>query len=118
MPVETAADRLAFIETDDFAVEATYTPVSGGASSTVLGIFDSSAEVIELDGEAAVQSRRPRFLCRVDDLTNGGKESDQLVLSSSQLLAAGLDTNAAGTYLVRVVQPDGTGMVELILEKQ
>ena len=118
MPVETASDRLVFLETDDFAVEATYTPVSGGGSSTIQGIFDSAAQIIEVEGETAVESRRPRFLCRVDDLTNGGKESDQLVLSSSQLLAAGLDTNAAGTYLVRVVQPDGTGIVELILEKQ
>lgn len=118
MPVETAANRLAFLNTDEFAVEATYTPVAGGASWTIQGIFDSAAIALEVGGEVDVQTRKPVMTCRVDDLSGGGKQGDTIVLSSAQLLAAGLDTNAAGTYKARIVQPDGTGMVELALEKQ
>jgi hypothetical protein len=118
MPVETAADRLAFLNVDEFGVEATYRPSIGGLSWVIQGIFDSDASVIEVGGEVPVQSRRPRLVCRVDDITDGGNENDTVTLSSAQLLAAGLDTNAAGTYRVIVVQPDGTGMVELALEKQ
>lgn len=118
MPVETAADRLTFVNADEFAVEATYTPVAGGASWAIKGLFDSAAIAIEVGGEVDVQTRKPMMTCRVDDLSGGGKQGDTIVLTSAQLLAAGLDTNAAGTYKVRIVQPDGTGMVELALEKQ
>ncbi len=118
MPVETAADRLTFLNSDEFAVEATYTPAAGGASWTIKGLFDSAAIAIEVGGEVDVQTRKPMMTCRVDDLSGGGGEGDTIVLTSAQLLAAGLDTNPAGTYKVRIVQPDGTGMVDLALEKQ
>lgn len=118
MPVETAADRLAFFDTEEFGVEVSYTPAAGGGATTIIGHFDSAAASIEVDGEVAVQTRQPQLQCRVGDLAGGGHEGDTISITSGQLTAAGLDTAPAGTYKVRVVEPDGTGMVTLILEKQ
>lgn len=118
MPVETAADRLAFFDTDEFGVEVSYTPAAGGGATTIIGHFDSAAEQIEVENEIAIQTRRPQLQCRVEDLSGGGNDGDTIVVTSGQLLAAGLDMSAAGTYTVRVAEPDGTGMVTLILEKQ
>lgn len=118
MPVETAADRLAFLSADEFGCEVTYTPVSGGASSTIVGIFDSDFIAVDVGGEVPAATRQPRIHCRVDDLAGGGREDDVIAVSAGQLLAAGLDTNAAGTYLAKIIQPDGTGFVTLALEKQ
>lgn len=105
MPVETAADRLQFLNTDEFGVEATYTPVSGGASSTVKGIFDAATQAIEVGLEVAISSTSPQFQCRTADLTNGGKQRDTFVI-------------AGVTYKAKDVQPDGTGMTVVMLEKQ
>ena len=118
MPVEPAADRLAFVDTAEFAVTASYVPAAGGAPRSLAGVFDSDEVVVDLGGEATVQSRQPRLTCRVDDLDLGGRKGDTVSLSEAQLTAAGLDRNAAGTYKVATVKPDGTGMVLLILELQ
>lgn len=118
MPVESAADRLAFLDSDEFAVEATYMPTGGGSTRTVLGIFDSDFIELDVGGEVAAASRRPVIRCRIDDLTSGGREGDTFAMTSQQLEAAGLDTNAAGTYRVMLVQPDGTGFADMALQKQ
>lgn len=118
MPVETAADRLVFLDADEFGCEVTYTPVGGGGSSTVVGIFDSDYLAVDVGSEIQAATRQPRLLCRVDDLVAGARENDVIAISAEQLVAAGLDPAGAGTYLVKVIQPDGTGMVTLALEKQ
>lgn len=118
MPVETAADREGFYNTDEFGCEVSYTPVGGGSTTVIAGIWDSNTVLIDTESQVGVQSRAPTFMCRVDDVTSGGKYGDQIVVTQAQLLAAGLDPDPAGTYLVKVIEPDGTGMVTLILEKQ
>lgn len=117
MPVETAADRLTFLSADEFGCEVTYTPVGGGLPLTVVGVFDSDFIAVDVGGEVPAATRQPRLHCRVDDLTLGGKEGDVIAITALQLAAAGLDTNSAGSYRVSVVQPDGTGMVTVALEK-
>jgi hypothetical protein len=118
MPVETAADRLAFVNSDEFACEVSYTPVGGGPARAIAGIFDSDYLAIDVGGEVEAATRHPRISCRVDDLTLGGKEDDSFVITAGQLEAAGLDVKGAGTYLVKLVQPDGTGFADLTLERQ
>lgn len=104
MAVESAADRLSFLSVDEFGVTATYTPVSGGGSSSVIGIFDN--DFLQADGgESVAATRAPRFHCREADLTNNGREGDTLVIN-------------AVSYLVTVPHSDGTGMTILWLEKQ
>lgn len=103
MAVETADDRAIFIGTDDFGVVATYTP-SGGAASTVNGIFDNDFIEIDAGGGVGVAMQQPRFHCRTADVSNAA-EGDALVVNTV-------------SYIIRIVQDDGTGMTMLVLEKQ
>ena len=105
MTIETDADRLLFLDLDDFAVTATYTPVTGGASTSVKGIFDAASAAIEVGLEVSISSTSPQFHCRTSDLTNGGKQRDTFVISGV-------------TYKAKDVQPDGTGMTVVMLERQ
>lgn len=105
MSAESAADRAAFLSVDDFGVTATYTPAAGGASSSVTGIFDAAHLSVDLGAAVPVSSTNPVFHCRSADLSDGGTENDTLVINGA-------------TYKVRDVQPDGTGMTMLELQKQ
>jgi hypothetical protein len=103
MAVETDIERAIFVDIDDFAVAATYVK-SGGGTSTVNGIFDN--EYFGADAQAGVLfvSAQPRFLIRSSDLPTGATFGDTITIS-------------AIAYTVRVIQPDGTGMTTLVLEK-
>jgi len=105
MAIESAADRLVFLSVDDFGVTASYTPVAGGASTDVPGIFDKEYFEIEAGAEVGVAGTQPRFVCRTEDLSGGGSFGDALVIGTV-------------TYKARVVRPDGTGMTALYLEEQ
>ncbi len=105
MGVETEADRLQFLDTDEFAVEATYTPVTGGGSSTVKGIFDAASTSLEIGIEVAVASTAPQFHTRTADLTNGGRQGDTFVIEGT-------------TYKAVNIEPDGTGFTIVRLARQ
>ena len=98
MAVETDTERAIFVELDDFAVAATY----GGG--TVNGIFDK--EYLELDsgGSVAFAVNQPRFVCRTSDVSDAA-DGDSITISGT-------------SYIIRVVQEDGTGMTTLVLEEQ
>jgi len=98
MAVETDIERAIFVEIDDFAVAATYN------GSTVNGIFDK--EYLELDsgGSVAFAINQPRFVCRTSDIA-GAADGDAITISGT-------------SYVIRVVQDDGTGMTTLVLEEQ
>lgn len=91
--------------TEDFSVFADptmfgsvgmYTPV-GGAAVAVNGIFDAAYE------EAAdIEGSSPVFGCATASVS-GARHGDALVV-------------AGVSYVVRGVQPDGTGWTRLILE--
>lgn len=101
MPVETAADRAVFVAANDFGVEATYT--KAGFRKTIAGIFDN--DFVEVDGGGIpFAMQQPRFLVPTSDVSTIA-EGDSLVI-------------ATVTYIVRVRQDDGTGMTNLVLEKQ
>jgi len=102
MAVESATDRAIFVGVDDFGTAATYTP-SGGASSTVNGIFDNDFIEVDAGGGVGVALQQPRFHCRTADVSSAS-EGDALVVSGVN-------------YTIRIVQDDGTGMTMMILEK-
>ena len=99
MAVETAEDRAVFVNPAEFGVTATY-----GASS-INGIFDSDYFAASVGAQVDIEGARLRFLCRTADLPSGGTHGDTIVIG-------------AVTYKVREVHPDGTGMTELVIEKQ
>jgi hypothetical protein len=103
MAVETATELAIFFETDDFAVDATFTPV-GGAASTVKGIFDKEYLEMESGGSVAFAINQPRFVCATSDVSTAA-EGDAIVISATD-------------YKIVVVQDDGTGTTTLVLEEQ
>lgn len=90
-----------FLSTDDFAVEATFTP-SAGDAATIRGIFDAEFVAIDPGGSVGVSTAAPMFQARTVDVTNayGGT----LAVNST-------------TYDIIEVRPDGTGMTTLILQE-
>ena len=104
MPVESAADRLTFLDTDEFGISATYTLSAGGAS-TVQGIFDAEfREVVADEFGVGVGVHPPGFTMREADLPSGYGDGDSLTVD-------------AVVYTIRAHEKDGTGMVVMRLEK-
>ena len=102
MAVETATERAIFVSIDDFGTSATFT--HSGTSTTVSGIFDNDFVEVDAGGGIPFAMQQPRFLARTSDVS-AAVEDDTLVISGT-------------TYKIKVVQPEGTGMTNLILEKQ
>jgi hypothetical protein len=98
MTVESAADRAAFLDTDDFGVTAS---LNGGAD--ISGIFD--IDYYEAIGESGggVETQSPMFTARTSDLP-GVAIDDTLTIDGTD-------------WLVCSVRPDGTGMTVLRLEE-
>lgn len=87
----------------DFAVDATYTP-SGGAASTVKVIFDNKYQVaVDMDGFAGVASSGPAATGKTTDFANA-KAGDTLVISGT-------------TYYLKTAEPDGTGISVMQLSR-
>jgi len=98
MAIESAADRLAFLDVDEFGTTATV-----GAFS-VIGIFDDAYQAInQATGE--VTTTAPQFLCRSADVTTAS------IASNTSLVIGGV------TYKAIDLQPDGTGMTTILLSK-
>lgn len=103
MGIETAVERAIFTNTDDFGVAATITPVNGQAVK-VKGIFDNDFIEVDTGGNVGFALLQPRFLCKTSDVSAVAEDA-KVVISDL-------------TYKVKIVKPDGTGMTELVLEKQ
>ena len=93
MTVETAADRSAILA--DYG-----TTVTKADASTFTGIFDNDFLAVDLD-ESEVESTEPTLLARTADVS-GLAHGDSLTIS-------------AVSYTVRGIQPDGTGMTQIML---
>ena len=90
-----AEDLAPFFATSDFGSAATI------GAATVNGILDTA--YLEPLGNA-VQGNAPVFLCRTADVAS--------IAHGTSIVIAGV------TYKVRGVEPDGTGVTLLRLEKQ
>ena len=99
MAIESAGDRLAFLDADEFGIAATY-----NGSATVYGIFENDYFDGMTEGGVSVEASQPRFSCRTADVSSAA-HGDTLLLGGT-------------TYNVVGVQPDGTGMTMLLLEDQ
>ena len=100
---ESSTDLSNFFDTDDFAVEATYT-VQGGSAATIKGVFDKDFIEVDAGGEVELASTDPRFFCKTSDVSSASN-GDTIVIDSV-------------TYKTRVVEPNGTGVTVMVLEKQ
>ena len=103
MAVEGSKELDVFISSDDFGVTAKYTP-TGSVARMIKGIFDSEYLEVAAGGEVGFAISQPRFLTKTSNVSTA-QDGDTIVINGS-------------TYKVRVVQPDGTGMTNLVLEKQ
>ena len=104
MAVESASDRAYMLNISDFGTTATYTLVAGGQSS-VICIFDNEFFEAYPQGNVAYASAQPRFMVQSSTLPSGADYGDNIAINSIN-------------YKVRIIQPDGTGMTTLVLEKQ
>lgn len=98
MAVETDTERAIFFEVDDFGVAATY------AGGTVNGIFNKNYLELDSGGSVAFAINQPRFVCRTSDVSSAA-EGDAITISGT-------------SYVIRVVQDDGTGVTTLVVEEQ
>lgn len=96
MAIESAADRLSMLSTDDFGSAATI------GTATVYGIFDDAASAINIQTGEVMQTK-PQFTCRESDVTSLAIRGTVIINSV--------------TYYVLEKQPDGTGMTILILSR-
>jgi len=113
MPVESAADRLAFLSAGTFGETATYTPSGGSPAPGIPGIFNEaflSDIARDSDGPTA-NDTQPTFTCRAADLPAGAVGGD----AGDTLALAATETHPAVTYRVAEIRPDGAGMALLIL---
>lgn len=117
MPVETAEDRATFVDPDDFGISLTYRRKDIPADTTINGIFDNEFALADI-GDAAVSTTTPAVIVQTDDLPNGGRQNDYIIITVAALTAAELPETHAGSYRINIVMPDGTGMTVLGLEKQ
>jgi hypothetical protein len=94
MATESSTDLSGFFDTDQFAIAGTY-----DGSTTVNGILDRDyVEIGNVEGEF------PVFTCVASDVS-GVVHGKTLVANST-------------SYVVRGAQPDGTGLITLVLEEQ
>jgi hypothetical protein len=92
-----------FFNVADFATRAAYLPANAdddAEPASVDGIFDNAFELVQ----GAVEDSQPTFTCRAGDIAD---------VSHGATLTIGTTT-----YKVVGVHPDGTGVVQLRLERQ
>lgn len=102
MPVESAADRLVFLDDADFGVAVTYTPAGGGAVA-LFALFDDPALQVVVGERAETIDARPTLLCRAADLPAGAAAGDAVAFTDPL-------SGAARAYAVASIEPDGQGM--------
>ena len=101
MPVESDADRLAFL--GDWNDPASYTP-AGGSATDLPGVFDEPFDLaMDGGGGPGIGSSLPQFQCRTSDVASD-PTGDTLVVDGV-------------TYRIARHEPDGTGMTILFLEQ-
>ena len=102
MALESTADLNAFFDTDANGSTVTYTP-SGGSASTINGILNNEFELVDI-GDVGVESNIPILTVKTSDVSSVA-QGDTFVIDSV-------------TYKSVIIRPDGTGITEIVLEKQ
>lgn len=103
MPTLQDSDDLdAFLDPEDFGVEA----IIDGKS--VDGIFDNDFLLADLG--VGMESRDPRFMVKTTDVKS--------VVHDDSVLVPDEISGGTTTYKVKGIEPDGTGITTLVLEKR
>ena len=102
MALESTADLNAYFDTDAHGSTVTYTP-SGGSASTINGILNNEFELVDI-GDVGVESNIPILTVKTSDVSSVA-QGDTFVIDSV-------------TYKSVIIRPDGTGITEIVLEKQ
>ena len=102
MAVESADDLAAFLDTDDFGEEISWTV---GASTATLAVV-ANAGTLRIEGMdgPGVLNRQASVLCREADIPTGGAAGDSVSFRSV-------------AHTVKSIEPDGTGMALVRLEQ-
>lgn len=101
MPIESASDRLGMLsdwDTLQVSPGNTY-PNRNDKTQAISGILENEHVVIE-----GVETLSPVLVCRTADITN--------------VVYGSMVENGTVKYKVKSLQPDGTGITTLLLEKQ
>lgn len=102
--MDLISDIDALTDVEIFGTEAVLYPASAGNAVRIAGIFDAAFTTVEAGGSVGYAATSPRFLCAAGNLPSALTEGYRLVVSGV-------------TYTIRVIEPDGTGMTALMLEK-
>lgn len=102
MAIETDADRAQFVDPDEFGEAFTWTV--GAVVSTVTGVPDTGTIRIEGQEGPGILTAHASLLCRAVDIPTGAAAGDAV---SSRSVA----------HTVRSIEPDGTGMTVVRLER-
>lgn len=105
MPVESAADRAAFLNPDEFGVTMTWA-LGDGSSVDIDAYFDEPSERI-FDGPG-ITTAAPSIVVRTADVPEGatfGEHTPDRI------------TIGERTFVPRTNEPDSTGMTTVMLEE-
>lgn len=100
MPIETADDRAVFLNPDEFGVEVTWE----GAAEPIPALPQTGTLLIGAIDGPDTQIREATIIVREADLPVGYAQEDEVTLNGAD-------------YVARSIEPDGTGMALVRLEK-
>jgi hypothetical protein len=93
----------AFLNIDDFAITAAFTPRGGSTAVDIIGIFDNEYLVVNENEYGGIAATNPMFTTKTANVANA--RGGTLVVDSV-------------TYDITEDKPDGQGMTILILDNQ
>lgn len=100
-----ASDFDTFFDPSDFGTPAVMTTAGDGQSHDLVGIFSAPGSVVLQGDHAGVSTELPVFTIAEITLPAAHARGDRIVL-------------AAVAYVAMDFQPDGTGLMRLVLEKE
>lgn len=103
MAIEDDDDRALFFDPEEFGVTVSYTK-QGAAAVSLNGIFDREPVDLAIGADLSLDDAGPQILVREIDLPAGAGEGDAVTVTGQ------------GSFLVKNIQPDGTGMAVVRLE--
>lgn len=102
MPVESAADRAAFLDAGEFGEVLAWTV--GVVTTSIVGIPNTGALRLDQQDGAGMIGRHASVLVSVDDLPVSASVGNAVLFRST-------------AHTVKAIEPDGTGMALVRLEE-
>lgn len=91
----TGENLLAFLNTGEFAVSATW------RSTTIVGILDRPFyEAVGI--ETGVEVRAPVFIMREEDIPALGKHTDTITISAKNYTVTGIERDGTGLAIIKL----------------